>query len=122
MWRARHFKRLLELIDHLPGDTYYAQAVASDPTHAEMMAKEQGRSRDWAPPMATWDQHCELLATLNDKVEQLFLATIAANSKPGSAKPKFQPYPRPRTMLSKAKRNSARQKHQALVARVLPKE
>lgn len=70
--------------------------------------------------MSQWDQQCELLAGLSDRVQELLLATIAANSKQGSPTPKFKPTARPRTMAHKARVQSQREKHEALVARVLP--
>lgn len=115
---------LLNLIDHLPRDSYYAQAVADDEEHAALMLARQelnggSKATEQAPPLATWSAEAGMLADLIDSVNALRHTLIAVNSKKG-ANNKLTPYPRPRTAIDKVRRRSRQAKHEALVARVLP--
>lgn len=71
-------------------------------------------------PMSLYSQEAEILADLVDAVNGMRTILIMANSKKGAKRPEIPPYPRPRTMLSEAKRDLRRERHEALVARVLP--
>lgn len=82
MWRARRFRRLLNLIDHLPRNTYYSQAVMNDPEHMAMLdrVKEQGDpGPPPLPPLATWSAEVDMGATINDSIQQLMDALIRSN-------------------------------------------
>lgn len=70
--------------------------------------------------MSTYSPELEALAAIHDAVNQLRVAFIMANSKKGSKKPDIPPYPRPVTMIEEARRQARRERHEALVARVLP--
>lgn len=122
---------LLNLIDHLPSNCYYSQAVANDEEHARMLleAQEARQSEDgksdekWSPPSSTWSTEAGVLADLIDEVKLLRSTLIQVNSSGKSQPPKLEPYPRPRTALDKLRRRRAREQrqaaHEALVARVL---
>lgn len=82
MWRARRFRRLLNLIDHLPRHTYYSQAVLNDPEHMAMLerVKEQGDPGPAPlPPLATWSPEVDMGATINDSLQQLLDAIVRSN-------------------------------------------
>jgi hypothetical protein len=109
------------LIDHLPRNTYYWQAVSTDEEHAEMLIRaRQGQGAvDASPPLSTWSPEVGVLADLVDAVNALRHAFVAVNSKPG-ANPKFEPYARPRSVMEKVQAKDRARRHTELVGRVLP--
>lgn len=122
LWRRRHFRRLLNLIDHLPRNSHFAEAVANDEEHARLLAEAipASRGEEWRPPMSTWSPEVAMLADLIDAVNALKAVVTMANSQKGARKPDLKPYPRPGTMLEKVRREQRRKAHEELVARVLP--
>lgn len=95
--------------------------VSKDPEHAKMLAEAgDSKKRVAELPMSQYSQEAEILADLVDAVNGLRRDFIMANSKKGAKRPEIPPYPRPRTMLKEARRELRREKHEALVARVLP--
>lgn len=115
-WRSRRWRRLLNIIDHLPRDSAYFEAVADDDELAERVAanppKEQGprrRMTDWSPTV-------ELLSAILDRLAEL-TQTVAAL---GGAKPRKVPRaPHPVTAVDRARTRRRFEKHQKLTARVL---
>lgn len=112
---------MLNLIDHLPRDSFYAQAVANDEEHAAaMVAADTGEKRpETGPPMSTWSAEVAVLADLVDAVNVLRNTLVAVNSKDGKGG-KLVPYPRPTTVIDKVRKNSRKARHEQMVARVLP--
>ena len=86
--------------------------MAADEGLAEQLP-ESGRRR---PPMATWSQEAELLASVVDR-----LGTVIRGLQGlGRGKPtNFKPYPRPPTAFERVNRRRAQMRHEGLVARVL---
>lgn len=128
LWRGRRFRRLLNLIDHLPRHTWYSEAVSTDQEHAEMLAKalaEQGDDGSkHSPPMHTWSPEVDMLAKVVDAVRSVNHTLAAVNSEKGKAPKPPEPEARPKTALDgirKAAYHSQRQaKHEALAKRLLP--
>jgi hypothetical protein len=127
LWRARRWRTMLDLIDHLPGWSWYASAVFNDEEHAAMLAEsmkaqaEGGEKPTGAPPQHHWTPEVQAITTLTDAVNQITYVTSAANGgKPSPPKP----MPRPLSPLEKAlKRNEFERRqaaHESLVARLLP--
>lgn len=128
LWSSRRWRALLNLIDHLPRNTYYSEAVANDEEHAKALAEAAEARRgetegeDPGPPMHLWDQNAAMTAELIDAVHGLTFTVAAANGAKNLKPP--NPYTRPKTAIDKMKRQvyaANRQKqHEALVARLLP--
>ena len=127
LWRARKWRTLLDLIDHLPGWSWYSSAVFGDEEHAAMLAesmkarKEAGDESDSAPPQHHWTPEVQALTQLTNAVNYTNYLTVQANG--GKASPPA-PLPTPRSPLEAAIRSanfSRRQaSHEHLVARLLP--
>lgn len=127
LWRARRWRYLLNLIDHLPRTTYFTEAVSNDPEHAKMIAESlasqetSGESEAAHPPMRTWDQQSALLADLVDAVRENTRVTLMAAGDKNP--PKVTPYSRPLTALDAARRRATEEKrlqaHESLADRLL---
>lgn len=122
----RRHRRLLNLIDHLPGDSAFVEAYTNDPQVA--LDVIEGRvllpdgAEDSGPRMSEWSPVMEQLAQISDRLGALISATIAA----GGAKsvPKIPPAPRPKTVLGsaqkEARRNLARQRAAEIIEMFTP--
>jgi len=126
LWRSRDWRKLLNLIDHLPQNTWYQAAVAGDIEHQEMIlearerAEKNGRPNDGppAPSLAIWSPEVDRLTTIIDELRVLQQAYVGAGG--GKAKPpKFMP--RPETALESARLRRKQRQHEALSARLVPK-
>jgi hypothetical protein len=128
LWRARRWRTLLDYIDHLPGHTWYAASVASDPEHAKMLAESianrpagDGDEADPGPPLQTWTPEVAATYMVTDAIRSLEHTVVMANG--GKGEPPA-PLSRPNTILDRAIRAAkfaVRQaKHEALAARLLP--
>jgi len=122
MWRSRRWRYLLNLIDHLPRNSYLSQAVADDEEHTRLMleARERAGKSDEPhfPPMSQWSQEAGILADLVDEIRGLRYVTIAANSG-GSKPPPPVRYARPQTAADRIRADMRREKHEALANRIL---
>ena len=117
-WRSRRWRRLLNIIDHLPRTSAYREAVADDDDLARLLLR-------YAPPepgrpqrrMSDWSAEVEVLTAVLDRLGELVQAVAAV----GGAKPKkVPPAPRPVTAYERARGNRRAERHRSLVARVLP--
>jgi hypothetical protein len=119
LWRNRKWRKLLNLINHLPRDSHFLDATAQDEEHVELLVKatEGQPKKEYAPPGSQWDVRAELLAQAVDKLDQVITVLVAANGgKPG--KPNMTP--RPTTKFSSVEAKRLQSRHDALVRRVLP--
>lgn len=125
LFKARDWRRLLNMIDHLPRNAWYTEAVSNDEEHAEMIAKSMAESPDnaapAAPPLRTWSQEASILADVMDQLRRIEATIVgAAGGKPG----KSAPYTRPETALQRALQRGVHERksanHKALVGRLLP--
>jgi hypothetical protein len=116
-WKSRRWRRLLNMIDQLPRDSFMQEAMADDEALAEHMLAQAPSER---PPARRWSEYgiqVELLAGIYDRLAEVPNAIAAANG----AKPrKVKPYPRPVTAIERVRERRARQKHRSIVARLLP--
>lgn len=126
LWRSREWRKLLNLIDHLPQNTWYQAAVSEDVEHQEMLleareaAKDNGTPNEGppAPSLAVWSPEVDKLAELIDVAR----ATYAAVVKSGGGKPKDpQPVRRPVSAMESARLRRKQRQHEALSARLVPK-
>lgn len=119
LWQQRKWRKLLNLIDHLPQNTNYSQALVNDPEHAAALVKAQERAgkQAYSPPMSQWSQESAVLADLVDAVQHVGWITQAANSKSTPKHP--LPYTRPKTAMDQARFEARKAKHEALANRLL---
>ena len=120
LWRSREWRRLLNLIEHLPPDSYTYASMMLDENYVTMLnqAREarpggEASSPTSRPSQAYWGAGMELLAVVADRLSVLI--------EMQSAKPRaVVPYPRPETAMERVQYRSRWEKHRALVKRVLP--
>lgn len=118
LWRSRRWRRLLNLIDHLPRTSFYYAAVANDEEHVEQIvaAREGHPQEDSGPSLTEYDGTAERLDRIADLMQQNTAATIAAA---GAKPPMFQPQARPTTAFEKVAHRRKAAKHQQLTSRLV---
>lgn len=132
-WRARRWRRLIDVIDRLPAHSHFSAAIANDEEYAEFAAKaaaERGETRpgaksDDGPPLTTWTPEVAIMTQVLDAVNQVRYAVIAVQAGKKAGDPP-KPARRPQTAFERAFRRAEfdRRKaaHESLVARVLPRK
>jgi hypothetical protein len=124
LWRSRRWRKLLNLIDHLPQNTWFQQALSEDVDHAVMLlkARDEAKRRGEPPPpsgpgLKTWSPEVEVMTRVLDAVNGVgYNVLIAAGGKP--KKPKAAP--RPPTAMERAKLRYRQERHDILKRRMLP--
>jgi hypothetical protein len=117
LFQQRRWRRLLNLIDALPRNSHFVEALADDDDLAEHLLCQPGNSGRAAAPMSQFSLELEMATNTYDRLGELIQAvTAAAGAKP----PKIVAYPRPRTATDRVRARRARTKHRSLVARLLP--
>lgn len=118
VWRERRFRYLLNLIDHLPTNSFFVELVADDDELANSMQSSASGEKQSEQRISTWSPEKEILVGIFDRLGTVVSATIAAA---GAKPPDIKPYPRPQTAFQRADSNSVQQKHESLVKRLLRK-
>jgi hypothetical protein len=120
LWRSRRWRLLLNIIDHLPRNSYYQEAVSKNKEHVQNIAEAMGGKKDgeaYRPPMHTYSTEVELLQFLCNQIMLLRHESAQANSKPDLLLPPESGVTDARKHIEWKRRKA---KHEALVARVLP--
>ena len=131
LWQARRWRKLLNLIDHLPRNSFYAQAVSEDPDHMKALQAARDAAGETGPPppppLAWWSAEVDAIADLRDSVIELRDTLIRVNvPKEGQNKipaPKFtiRPGHKPEGRAKFAQANEEQlAKHAKLVGKLLP--
>lgn len=132
LWRERRWRFLLNLIDHLPRNSFYSEAVANDPEHARMLAEAQAQHADdtrdeegpSGPPMHTWSAEVAAIVDLTDAVRRVEYAVVAVQADKGKGPKPPEPLPRPVSILDRERKRAAydvrKARHDKLAARMLP--
>jgi hypothetical protein len=118
LWRRRRWRFLLNLIEHLPRDSAFAEAVASDDELAQSRVEQGDLPGAAGPSIADYTPVVEAIAALYDRVGQLIVVTAAAAGAKKPPNPK--PYPRPVTALDRARRRASRAVISDIVAKATP--
>lgn len=117
LWRSRQWRKLLNLIDHLPGHSLYAEAVSQDEVAAQAYLDSDSPAGTVASPrLSDFTPETAALAAVFDRLADVISATVAAA---GGKPPKTQPYPRPVPATSRVRRRKALDRHQRLVSQLL---
>jgi len=99
-------RALLNLIDHLPRNSAFREAIADDEDIARLhlaTATDDDASGSGAPagpPLSEYSPEVAALAHIADRLASLIVATYEVQ---GRKPPKFQPYPRPVTAIDRVK-------------------
>lgn len=130
LWRARRWRTLLDLIDHLPGWSWYSASVADDEEHAKMIAEavasraKEGEKTPKGPPLHTWTPEVSKLSQVLDAVRLVGHYIVATNSERGKqpAPPKADPRPMSplEVALQRAEQSRRQESHDRLTKRLLP--
>ncbi len=117
MWRARRWRFLLDVIERLPRDSAYLEAVADDEELAAAVIDHLGPPGKSVRRVGEWSVQVEVLSDIADLLTQLIHLTAAAHgAKPGRP----ARMPRPVTALDRLRRRQRMERHRTLVARLLP--
>lgn len=117
LWAERRFDAILTIVDHLPRNSAYMQALTDDDAWAEAVIDLPQSDRPPSVRLADWSPELEMLTNLYDRVGELIRVTaMAAGSRPKRA----QPAPRPRTALDRVRARRRKAQHSLLVSVLLP--
>ncbi len=119
-WRSRRWRRLLNLIDHLPRHSAYHESLVNDEKLAALLVDIDGGQP--APPkrqMREFTPEVELLSVIADRLAEL--AQVVVASKGGKPHP-VRPMPRPVTAAQRLRARKRKRTHQSLVSRMLPNQ
>ena len=132
LWRGRRWALMIDVIDRLPAHSWYAASVSMDEDHARMMAESLAaredsgeKSKSDGPALTTWTPEVAAITSVLDAVRDVRYAVVAVQHGNKAGEPP-KPAPRPVTPLERAMKlaafNRKKAKHEALVARLLPKK
>lgn len=98
MWQNRQWRRLLNLIDHLPRNSHYSEALAADTDLAQTLLDAEMRGEIAEPEprvlISEWSPEREAAADIVDWLKLVYAATAVSG---GGKAPKFEPSLRPVT-------------------------
>lgn len=99
LWQGRQWRRLLNVIDHLPRSGHFAVTSNDDPEYAEAVANALAGQPETKHRVSGlgWDESVHHMALIADEIRMLRTLTQAVNSEKGRA-PKFEATPRPTTL------------------------
>lgn len=119
MFRDRKWRDLLLLIDWLPRNSAFMEAMSDDEEIAGQYLdqnKERDKKGSARPRMSEWSAEVERLTDLVDRMGEVVQAVIAVN---GGKAPKLRPQPRPKTALDRVREKRRYEHHKKVVSRVL---
>jgi hypothetical protein len=118
MFRDRRWLDLLTLIDWLPRNSAYFEAISDDEEVAEdvLSRPENKRPRGAGPRISEWSPELERLTDLVDRMGEVMVAVIASQ---GGKPPRLRPHPRPRTAIDRLRERKRYEHHKKTVARVI---
>lgn len=119
MIRSGKYRKVLNLIDHLPPASHTRAAFARDPEHVAQVLEvvEAQPKKAWAPPAEQYDLTAALLTQLVDSVNQNTVVTALAA---GSKQAKIDQMPRPQTLFDVIQEERREAKHKEIVGALLP--
>jgi hypothetical protein len=120
MWKSRRWRKLLNILEHLPRTSAYAQAMATDEELAAEVAKlpESDRTAKWSRSYRDYSPEVEMLSALFDRLGELVRVTAAMRGGRGK-QPQFAP--RPESAIERVRRRLAQDQHKRLTDRLIRK-
>ena len=120
LWRLRQWRKLLNFIDSLPGNSRTNEAMANDEDYLRAVVKAHGKlpSGPKNPPISTWTAEAGLLADVIDELRALKIITIKANGGSNAGQP--ERVLRPKSPYEKIEMETKLDRHKAMVARLIP--
>lgn len=108
MWRDREWRKLLNLIHHLPSWSFYNEARANDEELALMLADVEMPERE--ERISDWNPETGLLAAIYDRLGDVTNAIVIMG---GGKKLDTKPLPRPVTAIQKTRKARALERSKA---------
>lgn len=120
MWRQRRWRELLNILEHLPRTSAYAQALATDEELAEQALElpDDDRKASWSRSHRDYSAEVEMLTAVYDRLGELVRIQAAVRGAKGRA-PALGP--RPEYAIERVRQRKARTKHEQLVGRLITK-
>lgn len=116
LFTEKRWVHLLHLIDGLPANSRFVEAMYADDEWREMLEASQDEDAPAPlPPLSTWSPEVNQLAQLNDSLAVLTQTLIGVN---GGKPKKIKPMPRP---LEKTKTTEFTDSQKEILADFLPK-
>jgi hypothetical protein len=106
---------MLNLIDHLPRTSAYAQAIADDDELVESMPEPPASSG--SVPLREWSPEVEALAVVVDRLAEVANTLVAAH---GGKPSRVQAYPRPVTAFDRVRAKRRREAADDLARKLFP--
>lgn len=125
LWRSRQWRKLLSLIDQLPGTSRLSEAIARDPEHVEQIleaqerAKAAGEAAPQGPRLVDYTPTVERLDQIIEALQSNTRAVLAAGGAKPNNLPKFVPQPRPVTAYDHVQHQRRLAQHESLTRRIL---
>ncbi len=117
MWQSRRWRHLLNIIDGLPRNSAYHEALSNDIPLARMLSALPERKGGPIRRMREFSAEVEVLSVCADRLAELIQAVGATKG----AKPKaIRLMPRPVTASQRLAARRRKAKHDSIVARMLP--
>jgi hypothetical protein len=107
------------LIDHLPSNSYYGEALADDDELARAALGQPDKPRAARVRMSQWSAEVAAMSDAIDRLGLLVQTIVAVN---GGKPPKIPPAVRPITAADRVKHEARRDAARSLAERVLPPE
>jgi hypothetical protein len=118
MWQQRQWRELLLLIDWLPRNSAYMEALSEDEEVAEdfLSQAENKKAKGARPRISEWSPELERLTDTVDRLGEVMQAVVASN---GGKPPRIRPQLRPKTAIDKVRERKRHEHHKKVVSRVL---
>lgn len=118
-WRARRWRRLLNLLDGLRRASHVQEAMAQDDELAELWLEYERKNgtpeKKATRRISEFTVEAELLSYAVDRLGELIQAQASGK---GARRRRVEPMPRPETAMHRVREKRARRKHKYTVARV----
>jgi hypothetical protein len=114
-WRARRWRKLMNLIDQLPRDSRYVEAQLQDEDLAQVLVALPTQVA--ARRLSEWSPELEVLVTATDRLADIVNVLLLTN---GGTAVRFTPAARPQTAADRLKARHREQQHTWLVDRLIP--
>lgn len=112
LWQARRWRFLLNIIDHLPGNSHFVAAMADD----EELAAQAPEPKPSPPPLSSWTPEVERLTLIADRLGEVVTAVHNTVATKPSKPPR--PLPRPQTAHDRIKTQRRRAKRDLILKRL----
>ena len=122
LWHARRWRFILNILDHLPRDSFFAEAMANDDEAVEAYHRNNPEAGNGKPSTRLSELGLteEILSGIFHRIGLLYMAFVAANSEKHKQPPKMPPWPMPELAIDRIRRREARETYDELVAVFTP--